>query len=140
MHSAGLAERAQELRAFCRYGSSLPQRVSELAIIMTAAHWRACYEWHAHANRRRSRHRWRDNRVRERLVLEKSDEQAVHAFVSELLEKRRVSDETYSRARSELGERRVVDLVGILGCYALISMTIVAFAVIVPDAVTEPFA
>src|SRR4029078_9983647 len=49
LHSPELAERAQSLGAFCRYSTSLPQRLSELAILVTGAHWRAGFEWHTHA-------------------------------------------------------------------------------------------
>jgi len=49
LQSPGLAQRAQDLGAFCRYGSSLPPRLSELAILVTGAHWRAGYEWCVHA-------------------------------------------------------------------------------------------
>ena len=47
--SPGLADRAQALGAFCRYGTSLDQRLSELAILVTGAYWRAGFEWHVHA-------------------------------------------------------------------------------------------
>ncbi len=46
--SPGLAERAQALGAYCRFGTSLPPRLSELAILITGAHWKAKFEWHAH--------------------------------------------------------------------------------------------
>jgi 4-carboxymuconolactone decarboxylase len=106
LNSAELASRAQELGAFCRYHTSLPKRLSELAIIVTGAHWKAGFEWFVHA--------------------------------PEAM--RRVSDATYKRAVAELGELGAVELVGILGYYALISMTIVAFEVPVPDGEPEPFA
>ena len=47
----------------------------------------------------------------------------------ELNIKRGVSDELYERAILILGKAGTVDLVGILGYYALISMTIKAFDV-----------
>ncbi|OYW09888.1 MAG: 4-carboxymuconolactone decarboxylase, partial [Acidiphilium sp. 37-67-22] len=47
---------------------------------------------------------------------------------------------TYVFARRQLGDRALVDLVGILGYYGLISMTIKAFRVPVPDGESEPFA
>jgi 4-carboxymuconolactone decarboxylase len=51
-----------------------------------------------------------------------------------------VSEATYRRAEAELGARALVDLVGILGYYGLISMTIVAFEVPLPEGAREPFA
>jgi 4-carboxymuconolactone decarboxylase len=38
LQSPELADRAQALGAFCRFGTSLPPRLSELAILVTAAH------------------------------------------------------------------------------------------------------
>lgn len=144
LNSAELASRAQELGAFCRYHTSLPKRLSELAIIITGAHWKAGFEWFVHApeaikagvdaNVVAAIHAGREP------SFTKADEAALYAFTRELLEKRRVSDATYKRAVAELGELGAVELVGILGYYALISMTIVAFEVPVPDGEPEPFA
>ena len=49
LESPQLADHAQALGAFCRFGTSLPPRLSELAIITAGAFWRASFEWHAHA-------------------------------------------------------------------------------------------
>ena len=57
------------------------------------------------------------------------DEELVYEFTRELNIKRGVSDELYERAILILGKAGTVDLVGILGYYALISMTIKAFDV-----------
>ena len=46
----------------------------------------------------------------------------------------------YTAAVDRLGLARVVDLVGVLGYYTLISMTINAFEVPVPPGAPEPFA
>jgi 4-carboxymuconolactone decarboxylase len=51
-----------------------------------------------------------------------------------------VSDATAERAHRILGDTGVVDLVGILGYYGLISMTINAFKVPLPAGEPEPFA
>lgn len=48
LHRPGLAEHAQALGQYCRYDSSLPPRLSELAILTMAALWRAPFEWWAH--------------------------------------------------------------------------------------------
>ena len=49
LRSPELCERAQLLGAFCRFGTSLGPRLSELAILVTAREWTAQYEWYAHA-------------------------------------------------------------------------------------------
>ena len=49
LQSPAFAERAQKLGAFCRYGTRLPARLSELAIVIVGAHWRSGFEWSVHA-------------------------------------------------------------------------------------------
>jgi 4-carboxymuconolactone decarboxylase len=143
VNSPGLAEKAQELGAFCRYGTSLPQRLSELAIITTGAHWRAGFEWAVHApialGAGISQEAVEAIRRGAEPNLTLPDERAVYAFSTELLRSRRVSDETYRFALDALGQVGVVDLVGVLGYYGLISMTINAFEVPLPEGVEEPF-
>ena len=144
LHSPGLARRAQDLGAFCRYGSSLPPRLSELAILVTGAYWRAGYEWWAHAPI--AAKAGLDPAIIDAVkagdtpVFSKPDEEAVYRFASELLTRREVSGPTYARALDQLGQLGVVDLTGILGYYGLISMTIKAFEVPVPVGEAEPFA
>ena len=137
LHNPDLAEHAQALGAYCRFGTVLPARLSELAIILTAAHWRAGYEWRSHAPKaiegglpesvvEAIRHGTAPDFTRE-------DERAVHRFATELLWRQIVSPPTWERATAALGSHGVVDLIGILGYYALISMTIKAFEIGGPD-------
>jgi 4-carboxymuconolactone decarboxylase len=137
------AARAQELGAFCRFGTSLPPRLSELAILVTAAHWRAGFEWYAHEKFAReaglAEAAIRAIKAGKTPTFDSENEAAVHAFARELLDTRRVSDATYARATAALEPVGVVDLVGILGYYGLISMTINAFEVPAPDG-ADPFA
>src|SRR6476619_5394479 len=44
-----ICEHAAPLGEYLRWGTSLPDRLSELAIITTARFWRAQYAWCAHA-------------------------------------------------------------------------------------------
>jgi 4-carboxymuconolactone decarboxylase len=142
--SPALAARAQELGAFCRYHTSLPPRLSELAILVTAAHWRAGFEWRAHEQFARKAGLpeviIQSIKAGTKPNFQSEDEAAVHGFAHELLEKHRVSDAIYARAAAALGIAGVVDLVGILGYYGLISMTINAFEIPAPDGAPEPFA
>ena len=144
LNSAELAERAQGLGAFCRYGTMLPPRLSELAIITTGAFWQAGYEWAVHAPIAVQAGLEGDAveaiRKGAQPAFKRSDEAAVYAFTHELLSNRKVSEATYRQAEAEIGSRALVDLIGILGYYTLISMTIVAFEVAPPNGAAEPFA
>ena len=118
--SPGLADRAQALGAFCRYGTSLDQRLSELAILVTGAYWRAGFRMaRSCADRDQG---GLDAAAVDPIRVDKvrnsneDDEKAcVYAFARELLTTRRVSDETYRQWPTTLSRLAVVDLVGVLG-------------------------
>ena len=141
--NAGLAEHAQALGAYARFNSSLPPRLSELAICITGAFWKANFEWFAHAPM--AIKAGIDPAAIEAIrlgstpKLTKSDEQAVYDFATELLKTRRVSDATFERGKKELGETSVIDLVGIVGYYGLVSVTLNAFEIPLPAGEKEPF-
>ena len=48
LYSPPLADAAQKLGQYVRYDCSIPQKLRELAILITAYHWKAQYEWFAH--------------------------------------------------------------------------------------------
>ncbi len=124
----GLAEHAQALGAYCRYNTSLPPRLSELAICITGAFWKANYEWFAHAPL--AMKAGIDGAALEAIrtggkpKFDKSDEQLIYDFVSELVTAKRVSNATFERAKTEINETGVIDLVGIVGYYSLVSVTL----------------
>ena len=143
LHSPELADRAQRLGAFCRYHTSLCARLSELAILITARHWRATVEWQIHAPI--ARQEGLSDAVIEALLadqspkFEKDDEQAVYELATELYKTRRVSETCYLSAARSLGEKGVVELIGILGYYALVAMTLNTFEVALPGQPSSPF-
>jgi 4-carboxymuconolactone decarboxylase len=143
LHSPGLADPAQKLGAFARFGSSLPPELSELAILVTGRHWQANFEWYAHARLARAAGIPEPviAAIRTGAEPELADPKAriVYAVARELLETRTLSDATYAKAEAALGREGLVDLVGILGYYTLVSMTLNAFDVPTPDG-SRPFA
>ena len=48
LRSPVLAERLQTLGEYVRFDNVLPRRLSEFAILITARHWTAQFEWYAH--------------------------------------------------------------------------------------------
>lgn len=138
LHRPQLAERAQALGAYCRYGSSLAPRLSELAILTMARLWSAEYEWFAHKPPALAA--GLDPAIIEALRTGQTPEfgtdaeaSVVHRVVRELTERRGLSDPLYAEALATLGSGRLVDLVGLCGYYTLISMTINAFDVPLPE-------
>jgi 4-carboxymuconolactone decarboxylase len=68
------------------------------------------------------------------------DERVVHAIARELASTGHLSDETYAAGRDLLGEQGLVELVTLCGYYALVSFTLNAFEVPLPDGVAPTFA
>ena len=137
LHSPELADVAQALGAYVRYNCAVPWKLRELAILICAHHWDAEYERYAHEPhaRKAGLDEAVITAVREGTTPQLGDaaEQAVYDFSTQLLGNHRVDDDTYGRAVKELGEVGTVDLVGLLGHYSLIAMTLNAFEVPVPE-------
>jgi 4-carboxymuconolactone decarboxylase len=131
LHAPEFGHLAQALGGHCRYKTALPPRLSEFAILCTARLWRAQYEWFAHApmaeNAGVKPKTIQDLRGGREPKSAPKDERAIHAFIRELYKTNRVSDRTYQRVHAILGDAAMVELVGILGYYALISMTLNVF-------------
>ena len=143
LNNPGLAEHAQALGAYCRFNSSLPPRLSELAICITGSFWKANYEWFAHAplaiKAGIEPAAIEAIRTGATPTFSKSDEQAIYDFAIELITRRRVSDTTFERTKKEIGLTSVIDLVGIIGYYSLVSVTLNAFEIPLPEGEKSPF-
>jgi len=126
LRSPELADRAQKLGEWVRFNSSLPERLKEFAILVTARYWSAQYEWHAH--HAHALKAGLDPRLAAELALGKrpagmnDEEAAVHDFCRELHENKAVSDSAYAEVVKHFGERGAVDLIGVVGYYTLVSM------------------
>jgi 4-carboxymuconolactone decarboxylase len=128
MHSPVTADRALDLGNHIRHGNSLPDRLAELAILVTGRHWSAQYEWWAHYRRAREAglpmHIADAIAERRRPAGMQPDEEAVYEFCTELHEAQQVSDATWARARALFSEQQILDLVATCGFYVLISMVL----------------
>ncbi len=133
LHSPELAGRAQKLGEFVRYETSLPARLSELAILVLARYWTAQYEWDIHKGE--ALKAGLDPTIIDAIAAHQqphfalSDEQVVYDFAVALNENHHVPDDIYHMAVETLSEQGVVELVGLLGYYTLISMTLNVFEI-----------
>lgn len=144
LRAPGLADHAQKVGAYCRFGTSLAADVSELAIILAGKHWRSQFEFWAHARLARTAGLPDDIieavRTGARPEFTRDDYRIVYDLVTEYFATQRLSDDTYTRALAAFGERGIVDVIGIVGYYGLVSMTLNIFQVEVPGGETAPFA
>jgi len=144
MHAPQYGELTQQLGAFLRFKTSLEPRLSEFAILCVARMWRAQYEWHAHAPIAEkagvTAEAISDIKAGRTPKKTAEDERAVFDFVEELCKKRRVGERNYKRVQGFLGDKGIVELVGILGYYTGVSMVLNVFNVPLPDGVEPYFA
>lgn len=137
LHRPELANTAQALGRYCRYETSLPARLSELAILVLGRSWSAEYEWWAHKPIAIKAGLPEDvvDAIRDRVPppFVRDDEALVYAFMCALECQRAIPDALYARAVSILGQDGVIDLVGIAGYYTFISMTIKVFNLMPPQ-------
>jgi 4-carboxymuconolactone decarboxylase len=128
LRSPEMGNASQKLGDYLRFHTAVPQRLNEMAILMTARWWSAQYEWTAHKALALTAGLnpavIDDIQAGRRPAGMKADEATVFDFCTELREHRRVSDATFKAATSLLGEQGVVDLVGVMGYYDLVSMVL----------------
>ena len=137
-----LAPRLTAMSEYLRWNTSLPPRLSEFAILITARQWTAQYEWFAHyplaikagldpkiagaiAEGKRP-----DNM--------KDDEAALYDLGTALYRDKKVSDAVYAAALEKFGERGIMDIIGIMGYYDITSMTLITMQAGAPNDSVPP--
>ena len=139
LRSPEMGDLAQQFGASMRFHSSIPGKLNELAIIITARHWTSHYEWYAH--KRAALAAGLSAAIVDAVAAGKrpavmqADEEAVYNFCTELLTTKQVSDRTFQATKDRFGERGVVDLVGVSGYYGLVSMLLNTDRYPLPDGV-----
>jgi len=142
LRSPELMGHAQRMGEYLRYRSTLVLRLSELAILITARQWSQQVEWAIHAPialkagvAAGTIEAIAHGRLPEGLP---EDEAAVYAFSTELHRNQGVSDASWARVLELFGEQGAVDLIGINGYYALLSMVMNASRTPVPRTSAAP--
>jgi 4-carboxymuconolactone decarboxylase len=128
LRSPVLLARLQKVGEYLRFDSVLEPRLSEFATLIVARHMTQQFEWFMHVPLalKAGVTQATIDAVREgaRPLAMSEDEALVHDLALELLQRHGVADATYARAVTRFGEQGVVDLVGLLGYFALVSMVL----------------
>jgi 4-carboxymuconolactone decarboxylase len=142
IHVPGAHQRVNALNRYLRGESSLPKKLQELAMLVTARELDCQYIWNAHAASAR------ENGVgvatidalRDRKELPKlaDDESAVVRFGQEFFRTHRVSKETFQAALDQLGRQGAIELGLVLGNYSLLALLVNSFEVDLPPDRKEP--
>jgi 4-carboxymuconolactone decarboxylase len=144
LRSPEVMSRARAMGDYLRFRSSLPPRLSEFVILMTARRWTQQYEWNAHAPlavkgglRPDIVKAIAEGRRPEKLA---DDEAIVYALFDEIQRQQSVSDGTYARAVGAIGEQGVVDVMGIAGYYTMLAKVMNTARTPLPDGATPGLA
>ena len=142
IRSPDLAARYRELAAWAFAVTTMPRDLIEFSILVMLRQWNAQYPFWAHVILGRqaglSDEVMEAIRTGAEIPFSDSSQRIVHQFLVEYLTGNRVSTPTYVRLRDAIGEAGVVDLIGIMGSYAMTAMIANVFEVPIPDAPYDP--
>jgi 4-carboxymuconolactone decarboxylase len=137
-----LLKRYLMMTEYLRQKTSVPKRLNEMAILLEARIWDAQYEWWAHEPLAKkaglSDAIVNDIRDGKKPASMQPDEAIVYDFVTELLQTKKMSDATFARAKTILGEQQTVDLAAVTGFYVMVSAVIAAGRIGVPNNGLDP--
>ncbi|MGQ7932344.1 carboxymuconolactone decarboxylase family protein [Paraburkholderia sp. D1E] len=142
LHRPELADRWQRFGEILRYGTTLPARLTELAIVVTARRWNSQLEWHIHAE---SALRAGLNqavldaiRTGAQPAFDDAEEADIYEFTRQLQQTGNVGEDVYQRVMCRWGNVGIVELGAVIGYYTLVSMTLNVHQISLPANVPPP--
>jgi 4-carboxymuconolactone decarboxylase len=128
LRSPRLLAPLQKAGEYLRFDSALSKRVSEFATLVVARQWTQQFEWFVHVPLARQEGTSAETietlRSGRRPSSMSVEEAFVYDFVVELTAHRGVCDATFRECVERFGERGLIDLVGLIGYFSLVSMVL----------------
>lgn len=133
LESPELASLTQALGTFCRYRTLFPPKLSELLVLITAAHWQADFEFAVH-----SREGLKAGispavidalRFRQHPVFDDAESQLLYDFATTFFSTNDIPDSLFERAVAQFGREGIVELAGVLGYYSSLAILLRIFRV-----------
>ena len=128
LRSPELLMRLGKVGEYLRFDSALPPRIAEFATLVVARAWTQQFEWATHVplalkagTDQATIHELREGR---RPASMSAAEALVYDVVSELSSNKGVSQASYDAIVSEWREQGLIDLVGIVGYFTMMSMVL----------------
>jgi 4-carboxymuconolactone decarboxylase len=131
LNSPDMARHATRLGEMLRFNTEFPPKLSEIAILVTARHWTAHYEWWAH--KRLALKGGLDEKIidairdRRTPIFDDPKGQMIYNVAKSLHEGHGLAKGLYDDAVKTLGERGLVEIIGLCGYYTMVSMTLNTF-------------
>ena len=143
IRSPVLGQKLYDLFYYLRWQTSVPTRLNEFAILIIGRQWTSQVEWFAHAplaaKAGLSTDIIAELKANRRPSSMAEDEAVVYDFVTELTTTKKVSDETYARAKKVFNDQQIVDLTAVAGNYVMVAMLLAMAEETVPSGKEEPF-
>jgi 4-carboxymuconolactone decarboxylase len=137
LRNAELCENTLKLQEMFASRVKLERRLLELMILVSARSATAQYAWFIHEPYALKFGITPEivQAIREQRTpdFSRDDERLVYDITTELNNTRTLSEASYQRGMAMLGEQVMVELVSAIGFYAMVAMTLNAFAVPVPE-------
>jgi 4-carboxymuconolactone decarboxylase len=137
VRSPDLANHLTNLSDYVRWNTELPARLTEFAILIAARQWNSPWIWRGHYTLALK------GGLEGKVALDlaagkrpegmKEDESALYDFAMEFYRDKSVSDAAYNAAVAKFGERGLLDLIGTMGYYGIVAMTLHAGRAVPPD-------
>ena len=144
LHSPDLMDKVSPLSTYFRFDCSLPVKLREFGILVTARYWDAQYSWNAHVEKARAAgipdDVISDLAAGKKPSFKAEDERVFYDFAMEALEKHFVSEKTFADARRIFGERGVVDLIGAVGYFSMLQICLNSAEVDLEPGSSPPYA
>ena len=143
MRSPVLGQRLFDLFHYLRWETSVPTRLNEFAILIIGRQWRSQVEWYAHAPLAQkaglASEIIAELKANKRPSSMAEDEATVYDFVTELTTTKKVSDDTYARAKKIFNDQQIVDLTAVAGNYVMVAMMLAMAEESTPPGKEAPF-
>lgn len=131
LRSPAVGEPLQALGAALRFGATLPDDRRELAILLTAVHWRCRFEWDAHLpiaivaglDSAAAAALWDGDAS----GLADPDHQLLAAAVGEVFEHRSVSPQSFATLVERFGDAQTFELLAVIGYYSTLAIVMNSF-------------
>lgn len=139
IHSPELATLWSQFGEFLRYRTCLPARLSELAILVTARRWTSQVEWWVHA--RACAEAGMPETVIDAIAVKRAPtfpEEAdleVYEFARSLQQTGQAAEGIYNAIQRRWGTRGVVELTAVIGYYTMVSITLNAHQLPLPEGI-----
>ena len=120
---------AIEMSDYLRWGTGLPDRLTELAIIIAARNWDSAYIWRAHypaaVKGGLDPSVGADIAAGRRPTKMKEDEALIYDFLTQMYRDKEITDATFNAIKAKFGEKGVTNIMGLAGYYGITAMALI---------------